>query len=101
MSLENTFCEGCPAAFALGIHTEELASQDGTFMIDVRRDEAVKARRALETAAGQTACRDINKPLPELPETVPPTGSDELLELVSHCPSFTRYFELRMAEIRQ
>jgi hypothetical protein len=101
MSIQNNICEGCPAAFALGIHAEELASQDGGFMIDARRDETKKARCALEIAAGQTACSIISKQLPELPEAVPLPGSNELIEFVSQCPSFPKYMELRMAEVNQ
>jgi hypothetical protein len=100
MSIQNSICEGCPAAFALGLRADELANSNG-FLIDARREETKKARCALENAAGQTACAAIDKQLPELPETVPPTGSNELIEFVSLCPSFARYLELRMAEVQR
>ena len=99
MSIENTVCKGCPAAFALGLYTQELADKNGGFKIEARRAEAIKAHTVLESAAGKIACKDIDKQLPELPDAVPPTGSDELISFVSQCPSFAKYIERRQAEI--
>lgn len=99
MSVENNICESCPAAYALGIYTRKAKGQEGTFLIEARRNEAKKARCALEKAAGHTACKSINKELPALPDSVPPIGTDELIEFVSQCPSFLKYLELRQAEI--
>ncbi len=60
------------------------------------KTESKTARRALEEAAGLIACRETDKQLPALPESVPEVGTDELIDFVAKCPSFEKYVELRI-----
>lgn len=97
MSEQNPICEGCPAAFALGSYRQEYAGQE-SYKAEIHLKESETAMGALKLAAGQTACREIAKDLPALPDDIPPVGSPELIALVSMCPSFVTYLELRQAE---
>lgn len=100
----SNICADCPAAIALGFRTDELASTspDPTISearLAMQKGESQVAASALDTAAGQTACKDIVKELPPPPDTIPAIGTQELIDYVSACPSFPTYVSLRTSSL--
>ena len=92
-------CEGCPAALALNVRTQEIAEggdgSESEHRLKMNAEEMPVAARALNEAAGKVACQNIEKSLPPALNPMPDVGTAELIEYVSECPSFPTYIELR------
>lgn len=92
-------CDGCPAAYALTGYVDNANDEPITELhLSMVENEAVTARRVLNRAAGKVACLGIEKKPVELPDTIPKTGSSQLLTLVAECPSFPEYLHERVGQ---
>lgn len=97
----SNICDGCPAAFALGVYADEASQYNETSPVraGMIENEAVVAGEALNGAAGKIACREISKkPFDELPDTVPETGSSELIGMTAQCPAMPHYLHERTGQ---
>ena len=97
----NHTCVDCPAAGALCSQYVEV--QQGQAATPTTRGRMqlvgmVATAKMLNRLASRSACRDIPKNLPALPETIPPVGSPELVELVSTCPSFEPFIKSHLPQ---
>jgi hypothetical protein len=97
----NNICDGCPAAFALGAYAQNAGETQSISPVhaEMLQHEAQVAGRTLDTAAGRIACKDLRKkPFAEFPETVPETGSRELIALIAQCPAMPYYLNERTGQ---
>jgi hypothetical protein len=94
-------CSECPAAAALKHEIENLDKNDSSYRAEINRAERPVALNALNQAATDISCKEIDKTLPQLLETIPGIGTQELIDLVSLCPAFERYVQIRTINLEE